>query len=105
MGVNLPCVSQTTVKRVFWHSNDLRRIDRAPLGVFAHPVGYSVKLSFARMILSDVLNTSSMVQSLPFVPSCPYKTPLFFQIAHSVPDGSVEQIAVVCQTAPGCSVI
>ena len=56
MGVNLPCVSQTTVKRVFWHSNDLRRIYRAPLGVFAHPVGYSVKLSFARMILSDVLH-------------------------------------------------
>ena len=49
-----PC--STRALRAARAADGLRRIDRAPLGVYARPGRYSVKLSFARMILSDVLH-------------------------------------------------
>ena len=49
-----PC--STRALRAARAADGLRRMYRAPLGVFARPGRYSVKLSFARMILSDVLH-------------------------------------------------
>ena len=55
--------------------NGLRGIDRAPSGVSARPVRYSINLSFARMILSDVLYcTVSPLRPELFLLKTPYGT-------------------------------